>query len=335
MPKAVIKILFLGIAISWVSMRLIFSQEIPSAANPQATTKEYLDEVVSSTDMADPLQGLKAHLANLLDEYERLKKEYAQVYGELSDLKRKLAQDQQERQQRESKAQEQAKKTEEFQKSAQLLTEDVGRLKQEIVDRKSALEILKKDLFSLEQRQNAAKQQLSILQNEKKGLERDVKLKEFSGLQQEQKGNWETDGLKKDLVKSLKRQQELQQKIEQGKKEAVHFKDNAKILEAENSALKVEVSALERQIDNQRKREMPVPQGQALALNPAAVEDILKKKEEEKQQLLLDIQGLESELGLMSQTVDAFLQGQKEAQALLLEIDRLNNENQQLRGMLK
>ena len=191
---------------------------------------------------------------------------------------------------------------------------------------------LTKVLLELEETQPARKLQSEDLQYQKKSLEMEAKLKDFSLQQAQSKRAKELSQLKEELQNTIEEKQKLSQAVQDIELKKAQYPPQIEQFKTDNARLEKRLAQLSAQKDLKQK-EVELLKTKRMYLT-RVMEEERWPKEKEKADLEGKIEQLESQLEALNKTMDTSLASQQNKRKLTEELIKIDSDNQALRDKI-
>lgn len=276
----------------------------------------------------DTIAQIQARVDALLEENVKLEAEYKLLNENAESLKRAADEYSEKTEKIEREAAQNSEAQEAQEKSTEELQNKIEELQKEITQERQIKARLQNESSQLDQDYNALQKQSASIPQDKEALSKEIKFRQFSFQERDQREALELRDLKNSLKKLEDTEQALLASLKNVKK-ASSSKEEIKRIKEENKAMQGQIKESNKEIKVKTKANAGLKQKTLSASKSAA--DEIWQKEKERMALSQYVQELQSQVDALNQSVNAYLADQIKREGLLQEIMQLNEENEALR----
>ncbi|HLF19012.1 MAG TPA: hypothetical protein VI749_09035 [Candidatus Omnitrophota bacterium] len=287
----------------------------------------------SLEDQKNEFDTIKQEIGRLLVDNKKFEAEYQALKQQLDELKGTFETKEKRFEKFVPKNMEEERDQQRRINSLKALYQDVEKLKNEIMMKKSRTTYLTTQLIDLEEKQRLWKMKLTELEITKREIELDIRMKEYE-VNEHQRGKDATlNELQDKIQKALDEERELLSRISAIEDGVYYSPAKAVELETQNDELTLRVQSLEKDLEFAH-RETEILEKKRLLASKSRGSSILKKQVE-KRELEGQVEELRRRMEQLNALMDESIARKAEKEGLLQSFVQMEQDNQKLRTQIE
>ena len=271
---------------------------------------------------------IKAEIAQLMKENNKLSGENESLLKEYHQLKDQIQEAQGDITQMKNYAQESLSKRSVKQVTLTTLKDEIARIEGEIAIIESRKSYMSGELIDVDDQKRLWALELADLQYQKRDLEMRLKLRQYDASEEERKYNAQLSALKNELTRSMEKERELQDQINELQTQSVDYPEKISELQTQVDELQSQVTLIE------SKRNFKVKENEHLdnkkLLIEKSIESIVQGKIKEKSLIEEIVNDLEIQYKTLEEKLKASEGSLQKNREITDSVMKLDEENRAL-----